>query len=85
MNYKGNSMAERIVGDTALAATSTTAITMPWWLTELPQMLAPFVAVAGACVVLITLVIKVQEFRLNRIRERQMLLELEEAEEGSDA
>lgn len=54
-------------GDVAAISTSTGAITMPVWVEQLPQMLAPWAALAGFIVIVMTMVLKFYEIRAARI------------------
>jgi hypothetical protein len=70
MDYKGTKIMVTS-GDIAATSTASAAISMPWWMEQLPTMLAPFVALAGFAVVAITLAIKINEYRLSRIKLRE--------------
>lgn len=51
-------------GDVAATSTAGMAITMPWWLAQLPEMLAPFVTLVGFGIVLLTFYIKFREAQI---------------------
>jgi hypothetical protein len=64
---QGDDMPDR-VPDVMITATAGSAVTMPWWYTALPDLIAPAVAVIGGMVLLVTLYIKIKQAQLVRMK-----------------
>lgn len=58
--------------DIAATTTASAAISMPWWLEQLPMLLAPWVALIGLGIAVLTLYVKYAEARIAR-RKLEML------------
>lgn len=66
-------------GDAAATSTAAAAMSMPWWLQQLPEMAAIAVAPVGFAIAVLTLAIKYNEWRIKVAQRRAV-----ETEESDD-